>query len=384
MCVEEIWYILKDNIAMSPTTRYVVRGAGMLAATTIGAGMFGLPFVFSESGWLTGLGYLLILGFVMGWVHLLYIKTLARAGKKMHILSFVKEGMPRRFFWLSVFVIVGGLVFALVVYLVLGMEFVRILFPYIGPKIALFGFWIIGTAPIAFTARRITLLEFFGTILLAIIVFAVFVVGAKNMDALFDWAAFVPSRIFLPFGVILFSLAGWTALEPIYELWRNSPKRFYSLPLWMGTALVVFLYLLFVLGIARSGAAITPDTLTGFIVAAPVMARLLALLGLFALWTSYVPVGLEIKNVLLSDMKWKYATSFVAIAPLVLVLAGVDTFVGAIGVAGGVFVSLQYVLILLVVERGGLAQSSVKRIAIKIAATLFLIVAAHEFFVFFW
>lgn len=361
-----------------------LKGAGILAATTIGAGVFALPYLFAKAGWLTGTAYLLFLGLLLGWVHRLYLQALAQAGGKKRLLAFLREEQSDWLFGLSVIAVVGGLVLTLVVYLVLGVEFTLILFPSLDARVAFFLFWIIGTGPIALGVRRIGSFEFLGTFLLVGIMLGLFFYGAGGIRDVFRSPAFVFDSLLLPFGAVLFSLAGWTALEPLYATHGGSPafqKRLF-MSLWLGTAIVVASYLLFIGGVLGSGVPVAPDALSGFVFATPRVARFLSIFGLFALWTSYIPVGFEIKNLLGGDMGWSYAFPFVAAVPPLLVVLGVDTFIEAIGIAGGVFVALQYALILFVARKKVL-QPGIVRSFTFLVSVLFFLVALYEAYGFF-
>ena len=54
----------------------------LLMATTIGAGIFSLPYVFKESGWLLGIFYMAVFGPVVIFVHRLYWLSLEKKKEK--------------------------------------------------------------------------------------------------------------------------------------------------------------------------------------------------------------------------------------------------------------------------------------------------------------
>lgn len=55
---------------------------GILAATTIGAGMFALPWVLSHVGWSTFLFLLIGLGLVIAFAEVLYWQVLQKTGER--------------------------------------------------------------------------------------------------------------------------------------------------------------------------------------------------------------------------------------------------------------------------------------------------------------
>ena len=56
--------------------------AGLVAAATIGAGMFSLPYVFHEAGWLLGIFYTAVLSAAVIIAHLLYLRVLEETKEK--------------------------------------------------------------------------------------------------------------------------------------------------------------------------------------------------------------------------------------------------------------------------------------------------------------
>jgi hypothetical protein len=71
------------------------------------------------------------------------------------------------------------------------------------------------------------------------------------------------------------------------------------------------------------------------------------------LWTSYVPILLAARNALRIDAAWPgmLSDAIVLFAPILLVAVGIRDFLSVVSVAGGVFLGLQYVLILLIARR---------------------------------
>ena len=97
--------------------------AGILAATTLGAGIFALPYIFKESGWLTGLFYLAALSGIVIFTHFLYWQTFAKVGEKKRLLGLTEKYLGNAAGLFAFVVIVAGLILTLVVYLILASHF---------------------------------------------------------------------------------------------------------------------------------------------------------------------------------------------------------------------------------------------------------------------
>lgn len=381
-----------------------LEGTGLVAATTIGAGIFALPYVFAEAGWLIGIAYLVILSAITIFIHHLYFRVLAAEKERERLLGLVRRYVGTGAFHAAFLAIVGGLILTLVIYLVLGATFLTILFPSLSVPAALFLFWLAGSLPLLFRLPRLVGAEFAGTALMLGIILIVFA-SSSGFTGLLRAPLARLHGVFLPFGVILFALAAWTAVEPLYE-WTQQASRTQAADrtqnnknmatkrrvtsdrlavrsLAFGTIISAFFYLLFVAGILSSNGTVAPDTLSGLADWPLWKLWLLAALGLLAIWTSYLPISREVKNALERDMRVPRGISYVTvlIAPILLVVAGLTNFLAAVGVAGGVFLGGQYLAIAFVAERS-LRVKRGERIVLYLSAATFLLGALYEIYSF--
>ena len=359
-------------------------GAALLTATTVGAGIFALPYVFSKAGWTTGILYLVVFSVLVVSVHFLYWQVLEKFQEKKRLLALAKTYLGSTGFGIGFLAIVGGLLLVLVVYLILGGRFLTLLFPQLSNASALILFWIFSSVPLILGRRRIVSLEFLGAILMSAIIILIF-------SAVFSSSRFLSAEhfdlknLFLPFGPILFALAGWTAVEPVYESYKKSSDNGFNpiAALSVGTIFSVVLYVMFVLGIFASANVVSSDTISGLIDWPLWKKAALGVLGLFAIWTSYIPIGLEIKNSLKYDLRWKHGASLalVLFLPLLLIYIGLGNFLKVVSLTGGVFLSLQYLLIILVGRRV-LILSTPRKLFFKLVSLVFILAAVYEIYYF--
>lgn len=361
--------------------RAKIGAAGLLVANAIGAGIFALPYVADVSGWGAYLFYLVGLSIVLAAVHGYYGKALDRVPGHHRLTGLVHLYLPRRFFGAAVVAILGGLLVALVVYLLLSAVFLRTLFSGAPDAAGVFLMWALGSYPLFVGLRRMVALEFGGTLAMAAIILWVFL-GADNMTAAFADPAFAPGKGFFPFAPVLFALAAWTAIGPMrdYERSAGAATRISGWwPIIAGAAVVAALYAAFAFGIIGSAFEVTTDTLSGLLGWPAWSVRLLSLLGLIALWTSYVPIAREARDSLAHDFHWSPSSSsiFVALTPLALLGLGLTSFLGAIQLAGGVFLSAQYIFVILVAQHA-LRLRPPARWFLSIAALFFFVAALYE------
>lgn len=361
--------------------------AGLVAATTLGAGIFALPYVFLKAGWLAGLFYLVVLAAVMVLAHILYFRVLQKTGEKNRLLGLARLYLGEFGFIVGLLAILCGLILTLVIYLILAGQFVRLLFPSVPTALAAACFWLAAALPLLLKERRSVGLEVLGIILMAGIIFFIFF-SSNPAGALSIVSALNLRSLFLPFGAVLFALAGWTAVEPVFDSEKRSKSEFTPavqpyLALAAGTLVAAALYLVFVVGIFGSPGAITPDTISGLFGWPTYKLILLAALGLFAIWTSYLPIGLEIKHSFENDLRLRHASSLglVIFLPPILLFLGLNNFSRVIGLVGGVFLTLQYLLIILVGKKV-LEIRGAKGLFLNLLSFVFILAAVYEVYYF--
>ena len=352
----------------------------LLAATTIGAGMFSLPYIFKESGWLPGIFYIVVLSGAVIFVHYLYWLALARVDEKKRLLGLVRAQLGNAAFYAALISIVVGLLLTLVIYLILAQNFGKMILPAPLNNFGAVLFWLTVSLPLLLRLPRLVGAEFLATTFKVLIILLVFLMSKDGFSAA---PALKLENIFLPFGALLFSLAGWTAIEPMFD-WqkRNGDSKPLS-KLTFGTFFSAAVYLFFIIGVLGSDGIVSPDVFTGHSSWPLWELQIFALLGILAIWTPYVPVSLEIKNELEKDLRVPVLLSFgaVLILPPVIFFSGFFNFLSIISLVGGVFLALQYVFIILVSKKI-LALSGAKKFFANLLLFVFAAAAAYEIYYF--
>jgi amino acid permease len=358
-----------------------VRIVAMIVAATIGSGVFAIPYVIQGAGWLISLGYFIALTAVVSLAHILYLRTLEVAGERRSLLGLARKCFGKIGFWIGFFAIVVGLLLSFIAYLVLGTRFVEIIIPGISPFLALILFWLAITALVFKSGGKVAAIEIAGVILILAAVLFVFFSG-DPAHALAAVPLYNLNNAFLPFGAVLFSLAGWTSVEQIYEIKKKVDKgtlKFFVL----GTAFAGVLYWLFALGILGAAPRVTVDTISG-LGSWPFWKKdVLAAIGLLAISTASIPIAREIRGALEKDLKWNSLVSRLVIVgfPLAVVISGFNNFLIIVGLAGGVFISTQYLLIIFV-GRHTLHISRREKILLDVLAAIFICAAIYEIVMF--
>ena len=102
---------------------------GSLIGTIIGAGVFGIPYVVAKSGILISLFYFLILGALVLFLHLCLGEVVLRTKEKHRLVGYTEKYLGKKAKILVTISVIIGTVGALLVYIILGGDFLKIIFP---------------------------------------------------------------------------------------------------------------------------------------------------------------------------------------------------------------------------------------------------------------
>jgi amino acid permease len=361
--------------------------AAIVAAATIGEGVFALPYVIDHSGWLISIAWFVAIAAVVTVAHIIYLRTLAEVREKSRLLGLARKYFGETGFWIGFAAIVIGLLLGFVAYLVLGSHFLGILLPGISPLAALLLFWFMLACLIWGSEGKIAGLEVAGIALITVAIFFIFFTGRPAL-ALANMAPVVPGNFFLPFGAVLFALAGWTSVEQIYEIIRKKKSATVVTPgmFWVflaGTSFAGVLYWLFALGVIGSVPYVAADTVSGIALWPAWKQSALAVIGIAALCVVSLPIARELRGAIEKDLKWNQFASRAAIIliPLATVLAGLTNFLTIVSIAGGIFLVVQYLLIISVGRRA-LALVPREKALLDVLAILFICAAIYQIAIF--
>jgi amino acid permease len=335
---------------------------GLLSGAIIGAGIFSLPAAFNIGGLGIGLIYLLMGVLVYSLVYAMYGDVILMTPGEHRFVGFVKYYFGKFFSGLAVVMAIVQSILVLTIYLILSVSFVRLVFPELSEIAAVLIFWAVGSAVIFLSLKRLIMSEFLITAGIILIVGIIFFLGFfSGMNGLVNLGQ-VPKfgsglALLLPLPIVLFSFGGRAA---IVSLVRNFQQKrgflkFDDYKLLKKTIIVAVMvpaivYVFFVLGVLAISPAVSDDAISGIKdLVSPIILLLIGALGLFSLWSSYFVNGLNINESLGYDLKFaKLARVFlVVLAPLMLYFWGLRDFLGLIGFIGGVFLSLEGIMIIL-------------------------------------
>lgn len=327
-----------------------------LIGAIVGVGIFGIPYVVSQAGFLIGGIYLVVLPALVLLLHLIYGEIVCRTESKHRLPGYAGKYLGSWAKGLAVFSVTFGLLSALLAYIIVGAEFLGILLPnlFSSSLLAGFFFWTILALGVWQGIKTVSRIEFLMTVFLIGVMAVIAFWGAPQMDFdnLLDRDL---SQIALPYGVILFALLGTGAVPEIKDILGKGRHPTFFRVIVLGTLVPAILYFIFALVVfGVSGQATSQEAIKGlsqFLGKNVVV--LGALFGLLAVGTSFLLWGILLKHTFIYDLKMKktLANLLVLGIPIALFLLGIRSFVGVIGLAGVVVGAIEGSLILLMHKR---------------------------------
>lgn len=324
-----------------------------LIGTIIGAGVFGIPYVMAKSGILFCLFYFLVLGTTVFLLYLFFGEVVLRTKQKHRLIGYTEKYLGKRAKALIAFSTISGTIGALLVYIILGGHFLKLILPFSMSSFQLsLLLWMVLSFFVFLGIKSIAWLQLLMSAGFLGAFFLIFLYGFSKID-IGNFILAGPKYIFLPYGVILFSLVGWNAVPEIETILikKKNLKRviFWAIAISLS---FYFLFGLFISGL--TGQNTTQDAFEGLI---PLLGQKIMMLGglfgLFAISTSFLILGNYLKNTLIFDYHFPYPLAFfiAVFSPLLLFLSGVREFIWIIAFVGTFIGLIEGTMIILIYKK---------------------------------
>ncbi len=313
---------------------------------TIGAGIFGIPYVISQAGFGLGLVYLLLLGIVMTFISLYTGEVLLRTQQKHQLTGLAALYLGSWAKWLMFSAVTFSIYGALFAYILGAGVAITSLFS-ISPFLSGLLFFV------CFSLLLLGRRHFFAAAEGILNPVKLFILFTLSVVALFHFHP-VPLSVhlsawFAPFGVILFSYIGVSALPEIaFELQNKKSLKKVILFGMLGTFFFYLLYSLGILGITAAPQELTVLSLDGVLgTATPWIAGVFTLL---AMGSAYLALGFALKETYYLDLKLSSFASWLVVicVPLLLLFFGVQSFVKVLEISGVLGGGIMLLLLLLI------------------------------------
>jgi len=314
-------------------------GLASLIGTIIGAGVFGVPYVMSKSGVLPCLFYFILLSTLVLFLHLAFSEIVLRTKGNHRLIGYAEKYLGDKAKILIGVSVLFGTLGSLLAYIILAGKFANLIFPLSSFQWS-FYLWALLSLLVLFGIKSIAKAEFYMNIGLFFVIFLVFGLSLPKIQAS-NLVLISKDSLFLPFGVILFSLIGLSAIPEVAGiLKKKSDLKKIIITTSITVTLLFFLFGLIITGV--TGQDTTQDALTGLqAVFGTSIIVLGGIFGLLAVATSFLILSNYLKNTLRFDYNVPHFFSFslAVFLPMFFFLIGFREFIQVIGIVG-VFIGL--------------------------------------------
>lgn len=337
------------------------RAIFLIAGTTIGAGIFGIPYITSQVGYCVGLIWLVGLTVFVIWLNRLYVKVIERSGKKpQQIVGYSEQYFGKKGKYAALIIILFGQWGALLAYLIGVGDFLGIIFnqPHNAQLLSII-FFIVSAIITALNLKVVSVLESWLTLGMVLIVGLITINGAMYVQL--DHLQAIPSSSvadwFAPYGIIMGALMGFAVIPEVSQVIqkKKSRKEDLRVAVTIGSlipAVVYFVFQFTVVGV--SGPATTQEAIHGLV---PFLddgvVRLGALFGAMAMFSSFLTLTHVLKDAFQFDLNFSgFRAWFLAIfPPFWLFLIGFTSFIAALEIMGVWLGTSSAVLIILLYRK---------------------------------
>jgi len=319
-----------------------------LTGAIIGAGILGLPYVFSKSGYLLGFSWLIFLGIIMTYIYLCLGEVTLRTKEFKQLPGLAKKYLGKKSQIIMLFAVLFGMYSALTAYLIGEGESLSQLITGNTSNAIYFsiGFWAIMSLILKEGMRGLKKVETWGV--LAIITLLIIITMTHFPQIEFQNLKTINnSNWFIPFGVILFALMGFPSIPEIRLMIKGSEKKF-KLIIFVGVLIPMIAYALFsYIFVGVLGTNIAEVATLGF-------GKLVTLLGIFTMLTSYFVLSFSMKDLYKFDLNFSKTKRFflVTLLPIIiyLILYFLDklSFITILGIGGIISGGIAGILILFI------------------------------------
>lgn len=327
----------------------LLEGVALIVAGTLGAGILGLPYAVAKVGSLIGILSIVVLGFLVMGFNLLLGEIAVRTKGEFQLVGLAKRYLGPTGKWVMTVLIYLVMFGVLDIYVIGEGESLAALFggeAYVWSII----FWGLGTFFVYIGLRIVKILDFLLSLLIFAVVLIISLLAAPYIHVV-NLSYSDPSNFLLPFGVILFAFsAGGSVLEAHGLLAKD--KSYFKKAIIIAGSLLILIYSLFtfvVLGILGKGT--TEIATIGL--SSKIGESMLIFGNIFAaliMLTAFLTTGLQFRHSLSWDYKLPRPLSTVIACgvPLVIFLLGLRSFILMIDIVGGVFLTTEMLLIILI------------------------------------
>ncbi|MBX4200862.1 hypothetical protein KW786_01915 [Candidatus Parcubacteria bacterium] len=350
---------------MKSLFRHYILPIATLSSGIIGVGFLSLPYITLKVGIIPMIFYFIVLTAMVASVNIIFAKITLRTPDFKRWPGFVEHYFGRLPKKIILVTYTAGGMGVMLVYLIIGSQFLSIVFgPIFGGSAFVYLLIYLAGAGVCiyFGVKAISRVDFLALLLVAAIIFLITIKGVSHINlsniTLFgdEGIGALRKNWLLPYGALLFSLWGAGFIPEIEEMVRGNKKSLKKIIVISTFITATFYFLFTVLVLSITGTGTTESALVGLEgPLGPGLVSVALCMGIITTFIAFVAEGLLLKKIFMYDMGQKEFPSWVVVCagPLALFLLGFNSFVSIISFVGGVMLSIDGILILLMYKKIG-------------------------------
>jgi len=326
----------------------IAQAVAVIVGTVIGAGILGIPYVFAQSGFLTGLVLLVLLGLANLILMLFVGEIVSRTPAIYQIPGYVGLYLGPKAKLVQTVVLLFAISGALLAYMIAQGSILSVLFGGADWMWSL-SFYAIFAYLIWRGINTVKQMELWMVLGFVLVILTLFGLTQGQIDTanllMFDWR-----KMLLPYGVILFACYGLTSIPQAYEiLGKNDDKKYLKRTIIYAGLIPLVLYALFAMVVVGvMGGDTTSVATVGLGDALGLNIWMIGnIFAFLAMSTSFLALGWAAQQIYHRDLSVSSQLAFLAAftVPLLVWLMGVRDFVGVLGIIGAVGAGVTGILI---------------------------------------
>lgn len=322
----------------------------------VGVGIFGIPFVTAQAGFLVGLFYLVLMTGVLVLIHLFYGEISLRTADDHGLVGYASKYLgPAGKKFVGV-IIVFEFYGALLAYIIAGGKFLNIIFSrFLGGDEAVWAlvFFAIGSLIVLFGLKAVGSSELFMAFFL-IVIAAIFIFKGIPLAKISNLPSVNWANFFLPYGVVLFALTGGAAIPEIKQILKGQEHQLKKIII-LGTVVPAVIYALFAFSVVGvTGEATSQDAITGLVPHFGTRVILLgAVFGFLTVISSYLVIASNLGRIFSIDFGIKRSLSMFLVfsVPIFAYFFLISDFVLVIALVGSIAGGFEGIVTILIYRR---------------------------------
>jgi len=313
-----------------------------LVGTVIGAGVLGIPYLIAKAGLLNGIVLIIVLGIALTVLYLYYGEIILRTKKLHQISGYAEKYLGKWGKLVATISFIISMYGALIAYLFGSGAALASIF---GGSSLLFslGFFFVGAVFIYIGIKAVERSE---PVLMVVVMFLMMVICFLNLRHIRPehLTGFRLDTLLIPYGLVLFALLGTNAIPEMREELVGNEKKLKKCIL-IGMAIPIIIYILFsvvVVGVVglEGFEALDENSRIATIALIPYVGANMAIIGnlfaVFAMSTSFLSVGLSLKEMFIFDLHLnpKLAMLLTFLPPMIPFLFRLTSFIEVLEIMG--------------------------------------------------